>query len=330
MIKFSLIMPAYNAEKYICEAIDSVIAQTYNNWELIIVDDGSTDETPEIVERYHNNDQRIIVIHQNNSGTAAAARNTALKYVSGDYVQMIDADDCFQEDLLDEFSNRLNRETLDIIVPDCICFENDNINNIFWEKDAPNNDYSSVISGEKAFELSLDWTIHGFFLVKKEIVLKVKYDPELINGDELTTRKFLFNANRVGFVHTYYFYRRNMESTTKNRKNNYRMYECLITDYNIYDYAVNNKMNDVVIEKCKNKLSKAFFTYCKKLAKDKSNEFRNEKIAAERIIEKVCNELTYDIVKASSLKYRLCYKIGRGQYQKIKKMMNFAVRFGFL
>lgn len=328
MIKFSLIMPAYNAEKYISEAIDSVIAQTYENWELIIVDDGSTDRTAEIVDRYHNNDQRIIVVHQKNSGTAAAARNTALNFVTGDYVQMIDADDLFQENLLAEFNNKLNIDGLDIIVPNCICFENDRIGDIYWEKDAPINDYDSVISGEKAFELSLDWTIHGFFVVKKEIILKVKYDPELINGDELTTRKFLYNANRVGFVNSYYYYRRNMESTTKNTKNKYRMYECLITDLNIYKYAVGNKMDNVIIRECKDKLTKAFFIYCKKIVKDNDDEFQAEKLVAESIVEKVCSELDYDIIKTSSLKYRLFYIFGRGEYGRIKKMMKFAVRLG--
>ena len=328
MIKFSLIMPAYNAEKYICEAIDSVIAQTYENWELIIVDDGSTDKTAEIIERYHSNDQRIIVIHQNNSGTAAAARNTALKYITGDYIQMIDADDCFQENLLAEFNNKLHTDPLDIIVPNCICFENDNKNDVFWEKDAPSNDYNSVLSGERAFELSLDWTIHGVFLIKKEIILEVKYDPELINGDELTTRKFLYNARTVGFVNSYYYYRRNMESTTKNTVNKYRMYECLLTDLNIYKYAVNNKMDDKIIKKCKDKLTKAFFIYCKKIEKDKDDELQDEKSAAENILEQVCRELTYDVVKTSSLKYRLFYKFGRGEYRRIKKMMKFAVRLG--
>lgn len=326
MIKFSLIMPAYNAEKYICEAIDSVISQTYDNWELIIVDDGSTDMTAEIIDRYQNIDQRIIVIHQNNSGTAAAARNTALKHITGDYIQMIDADDCFQENLLDEYNKKLHTNPLDIIVPNCICFENDNISNIYWEKDAPNNDYDRIISGERAFELSLNWTIHGFFLVKREIILDVKYDPELINGDELTTRKFLYNANRVGFVNSYYYYRRNMESTTKNVKNKYRMYECLITDLNIYKYAISNKMDDAIIRQCKDKLTKAFFIYLKKIEMDNDIDLLDEKAVAERILESVCSELSYDIVKNSSLKYRLFYRFGRGEYWRIKKLMKFVVR----
>lgn len=97
VIKFSIIMAAYNAEKFIKEAINSVLYQTYQNWELIIVDDGSTDKTADIIDLYSRKDKRIITIHQKNSGTAAAARNTALKYVTGEYIQMLDADDKFEK-----------------------------------------------------------------------------------------------------------------------------------------------------------------------------------------------------------------------------------------
>jgi glycosyltransferase involved in cell wall biosynthesis len=100
-IKFSIIMPAYNAENYIGYAIESVLSQTYSNFELIIVNDGSIDKTESIIQQYSAQDQRIILVSQGNSGSAGAARNTALKYVTGDYIQMLDADDCFE-------LNRLN------------------------------------------------------------------------------------------------------------------------------------------------------------------------------------------------------------------------------
>ena len=88
----SIMMPAYNAEKYIKEAIESVLAQTYLDWELIIVNDGSTDRTPEIISTYR--DPRIGVLHQTNSGEAAA-RNLALAHMSGAWVAFLDADDLF-------------------------------------------------------------------------------------------------------------------------------------------------------------------------------------------------------------------------------------------
>ncbi len=94
----SIIMPAYNGEKYIRHAIESVSTQTYTRWELIIVDDGSTDLTARIAEEYL--DSRIKLIRQRNSGEAAA-RNTALNHAKGEFVAFLDADDLYLPDHLE-------------------------------------------------------------------------------------------------------------------------------------------------------------------------------------------------------------------------------------
>jgi glycosyltransferase involved in cell wall biosynthesis len=88
----SIIMPAYNSERYICQAIESVLAQSYPQWELIIVNDGSTDCTAEIVAQY--TDPRLTVIHQANGGVSAA-RNIALEHTQGEFVAFLDADDTY-------------------------------------------------------------------------------------------------------------------------------------------------------------------------------------------------------------------------------------------
>jgi glycosyltransferase involved in cell wall biosynthesis len=89
----SIMMPAYNAAAYIGQAIESVLAQTYPHWELILVNDGSTDETADIAAAYA--DERIHLIHQENGGEAAA-RNTALGHMSGDLLAFLDADDLYK------------------------------------------------------------------------------------------------------------------------------------------------------------------------------------------------------------------------------------------
>jgi len=90
--KVSVIMPAYNAERYIRAAIESVLAQTYSDWELIVVDDGSTDKTADIVSSFR--DPRILFVSQPNRGEGAA-RNVGLANVSGEYVAFLDADDLY-------------------------------------------------------------------------------------------------------------------------------------------------------------------------------------------------------------------------------------------
>jgi glycosyltransferase involved in cell wall biosynthesis len=94
----SIMMPAYNAEKFIRSAIESVLAQTYPDWELIVVNDGSSDQTANIVEQFL--DPRIRLIEQQNSGEAVA-RNTALREMKGEYVAFLDADDMYLENHLE-------------------------------------------------------------------------------------------------------------------------------------------------------------------------------------------------------------------------------------
>lgn len=96
----SVIMPAYNEEKYIGEAIQSVMDQVYTNWELIIVDDGSKDRTLEIVRQYSDRDLRIRVYQFSENQGACAALNEALKRAEGDYICWLSADDKYKKEML--------------------------------------------------------------------------------------------------------------------------------------------------------------------------------------------------------------------------------------
>lgn len=108
----SIIMPAYNASAYIAEAIQSVLDQTWTNWELIIVDDGSTDNTLQIAQQFAAKDNRIQVYHQSNQG-GCVARNTALKHIIGDYIQYLDADDKLERNKLSlQLNTDLDEDTI--------------------------------------------------------------------------------------------------------------------------------------------------------------------------------------------------------------------------
>lgn len=97
----SIITPMYNGEKYVKQTIESVIAQTYPDWEMIVVDDGSQDNGPKIVEEYSKRDERIKLIRQKNAGSSAA-RNNALRHAQGRYIVLLDADDFWEPTLLEE------------------------------------------------------------------------------------------------------------------------------------------------------------------------------------------------------------------------------------
>ena len=94
----SVIIPAYNIERYISRCLDSIMAQTYNNLEIIVIDDGSKDQTAEILDDYQKRDSRIIVVHKENGGVSSA-RNNGLDIATGDYISFVDGDDLIESNM---------------------------------------------------------------------------------------------------------------------------------------------------------------------------------------------------------------------------------------
>lgn len=102
----SVIIPVYNVEKYIDECIQSVINQTYSNFECILINDGSTDNSGTICDKWAEIDRRIKVIHQTNQGVSSA-RNVGINYSSGEYITFIDSDDYIESDYLEHFTEMI-------------------------------------------------------------------------------------------------------------------------------------------------------------------------------------------------------------------------------
>lgn len=104
MPEISIIVPVYNTGRYLAKCIDSVLAQTYEDFELILVDDGSTDNSPEICDRYAEKDSRVRVLHQKNQGQSVA-RNRAIEQMRGQWVLFIDSDDWVHPQMLERLRN---------------------------------------------------------------------------------------------------------------------------------------------------------------------------------------------------------------------------------
>lgn len=112
---FSIVIPCYNVEKYLEGAIQSVLVQSFKDWEIILIDDGSKDSTATIIESYAKIDSRIHSYFQMNKGVSEA-RNLGIKYASGKYVYFFDADDIIDNGLLTYLANLLFEESPDLIV----------------------------------------------------------------------------------------------------------------------------------------------------------------------------------------------------------------------
>jgi len=114
-IKISVVIPVYNAKDYLCDCIKSLLDQTLNDCEFIFVNDGSTDNSREIIEKYQKEDQRLVLINQENKGIGEA-RNTGIKNANGEYIGFLDNDDFVKDDFLESLYNKAIKYDLDILI----------------------------------------------------------------------------------------------------------------------------------------------------------------------------------------------------------------------
>ena len=235
---FTIIMPVYNAAKFVEESINSLMIQNFSDWQLICVNDGSTDNSSEILEHISYNSNNITVLNIKQSGSAAAARNAALPHVNGKFVIELDADDKLGSNSLELLKDRIDESQSDIVLFN-LKFWDYKLEIITKEIKGINGETSETISGELAFRYSLDWTIGGFGAVRNEIVQKYRYSEEGMNGDEYSTRLFFLNSKSVSFSEAVYLYRNNDESTTKKfSTNTYKVFE---TNLNLLKLTYENE-----------------------------------------------------------------------------------------
>lgn len=138
----SIIVPVYNVEDYIQKCIESILNQSFTNYELLLIDDGSKDNSIKIVEEYLQKDLRIKLIHQENMGLSEA-RNTGIKHSKGDYILFVDSDDYLEEDSLEKISKIIKSSDYDIILNNGYRIESSN------KRLIRNNDNRYYISGRQ-------------------------------------------------------------------------------------------------------------------------------------------------------------------------------------
>lgn len=203
----SIIVPIYNAEKYLDSCIQSVLRQTYTNWELILIDDGSTDKSGRIAEEYGFADERITVFHQKNLGVSLA-RYQGIDEATGNYVVFLDADDELIEDCLAKTVN-IAEETNADVVAGRSC-ENQELfqDRIIW-------------TGAEALENSLKDHLFTYSacakLIRREFIGKTRFTPDIrINEDSYFVFQLLCKQNVFVLTNdVIYFYRANSESSSR-------------------------------------------------------------------------------------------------------------------
>ncbi len=238
----SFVMPAYNAGKFISEAIDSIRSQTEQRWELVIVDDGSTDDTPIIISHYASLDPRIRSHRrEKSSGSAYQPRKEAILNAEAEMIAPLDADDWIDPDYLARLLLEKEQKNVDLIYPTMLLEEKDN-SHIVAPRD--NNLFSKAYKGRETVILTLfGWRINcNGGIIKRSIYLEAykKFGDEFTYqcADEYLSRQLLLLSPSVAFSETIYHYRSNPESIT--RRISLKRFDFLTNNLNLIRFTADN------------------------------------------------------------------------------------------
>ena len=201
----SVIVPIYNIERYLPYCLDSIIGQTYKDIEIILIDDGSTDKSPMICDKYANKDKRFRGIHQVNEGVSAA-RNKGLEIAKGDFISFIDGDDCIHPIMLETLFNCFTQNTCDVAMVKAI------VSNIMYN-------YPDIYPSKSKL-LTQEEIIRGLFSESTEdwqfiTILNKLYPRKLINrylfsgefGEDLLFNSQVFlQTTTLAFVESELYY----------------------------------------------------------------------------------------------------------------------------
>lgn len=261
MVKVSVVIPVYNASKYLGECLDSIVNQTLEDIEIICVDDESEDNSVEILEKYSNNDNRIS-IYKKNHGGGGSARNYALNLVEGKYIYFMDADDKLKLDALETLYNTAEDKNVDFIIFQAYNYEDSEKR--LYKSESYSMDLLSKEVKDKIFncdDLSSDLTFDinvtpwsKFY--NKDFVLNsgAKFPENLLFHDNIFFWETFFSAKRIYFLNGY-FYCRRWHSDSSSRAMDERYIDSLtIADLIINIFKKHDKINEKYIYNLFNKV----------------------------------------------------------------------------
>lgn len=214
MIKFSVIVPIYNVEQYLSQCIESVLKQTYTNFELILVDDGSSDRCPQICDNYAQIDNRIMVIHKPNGGLPAA-RNAGIRAATGEYIIHLDGDDFWDTKFLSVVYPLIEKEKKDIYLGNSrYDYYGDECKKavLYSLDDVNNHSYSDILHhffyGMNCIPTAAWHNIYKTDFIKDN---NFYFDETLTWSEDADNFYRVFFATKsIGFFdYTFYYYRKN-------------------------------------------------------------------------------------------------------------------------
>ena len=309
--KISVIIPIYNVEDYLEQCVESILNQTYTNLEIILVNDGSTDSSGEICDRYKNIDKRIKVIHKVNGGLSDA-RNCGLENSTGEYIAFFDSDDWADEKFYDTLYTNIKKYNGDIAV----C----NYKKYYSKKDIELHNSNEVICYSNIEALnqlydkySVQMIIACNKLYKRKVIGGIRFPVGKIHEDEYLIPMIIYNAYKIIYINNELFYYRQRDNSIMNKKFNIKRLDYLYALENRNRFFKDNnldKLHNNGAEKYIYSIINIFFEVKKSNIKNKDEIKKQLKEKFKMAINEnnKQNKIEFKIFIYSSSLYKFIYK----------------------
>ena len=311
MHKMSIIVSIYNADAYLDKCLTSIINQTLKDIEIICINDGSTDQSLSIIQKYAEKDKRIIIINQENQGLSCS-RNNAMKIAKGEYIQFVDADDWLAKDASEQIYKQCNTYKLDML-----SFSGENVDNLTgkhytntyytfsylpYNFNITNFNYRNCSSFITSMAVSSCLTVYRRdFLIKNQIT----FPDHLCFEDNFFFTKALFRAKQCGILNKILYYRRiHSNSITQNINKHFEDY-LKIVDKILYHLSTENIPYPI-----QQKYRKAYIGRCinmyNSFKKNDKHKFKKQlqSLINKYTLSRILNIKLFNFISLFSIKYK--------------------------
>lgn len=235
----SIFIPVYNGMRFLPTTLDSILTQTYTNFEVLCVDDSSTDSSYTLLQELSHNDCRIKLFRKPNGGDVPHSWQYVIPLIQGDFVLYMSQDDRLLPDTLEQLIQRQKETGADAVIPHEIHYHEGFTLDKMHHLKGINGDTSQVITGKDAFRLMIDYSISGRALWSSDIVRRVGMTIETYNADELAQRLWVLECNTVAFSDAVFLYSHdNPDAIT--RKMAPHIFDDTLTNALLYHTAATN------------------------------------------------------------------------------------------
>lgn len=213
-LHIAIIIPVYNASEYLRDCLDSVCSQTYTNWACILVNDGSTDNSQQIIDEYCARNERFVGLVKKNEKSAALARRYGLEHTNAEWVFYLDADDAIESLFLEKMVARQIETEADCVTGYRIGCA-DGVKGEIWRIPHKNYDMSQVLTGREACLLTLGgWKLGGNGIIRRNILMQVEHG-QYMNSDEYNQRQYLLYVDKYALTDAKYYFRHNVGTSDR-------------------------------------------------------------------------------------------------------------------